>query len=217
MRRGALFVLLAIAVLYFWGDINPQRSAPATAPVTKIAAQPRPTADDLAQGRHIFDTWRDAATKSSVSLKEVIRVISNLEKVSKSDPLHTTAQEAVAVLAPIRHDLEETANREAATIKAKKDAAELRATRDLVVVRQLRAGMNNPESFQLEEALRMDDGTLCVAYRARNGFNAVMAGRAVIDAKRIVTSDDRDRFSGMWNRLCANKSGVDMTYLRRLL
>lgn len=92
-----------------------------------------------------------------------------------------------------------------------------RFARDVVAVRQLRSSMNNPNSFQLEEALRMDDGTLCLTYRATNAFNALMAGRAVIDAKRIITSDDRDRLTGVWNKLCANRSGADITHIRRAL
>src|SRR5262249_4993740 len=68
-------------------------------------------------------------------------------------------------------------------------ADEARWRRDVLAIRQLRSNMKNPDSFKLEEALRMDDGTLCLTYRATNSFNAIVPGRAVIADNKISTSD----------------------------
>jgi hypothetical protein len=77
--------------------------------------------------------------------------------------------------------------------------------------------MKNPASFKLEQASRMKDGTLCLSYRATNSFNAIVPGRAVISKTTIATSDDESRFVPLWNKLCANKSGEDISYIRRAL
>ena len=37
--------------------------------------------------------------------------------------------------------------------------------------------MKNPELFVLSTALEMDDGTLCVMYRATNSFDAIVPGK----------------------------------------
>lgn len=100
---------------------------------------------------------------------------------------------------------------------AQQKAKEARYLRDVLAIRQLRAGMKNPDSFKLEEVIRMADGTLCLTYRATNSFNAVIPGYAVIASNKINTSDDRDAFTPIWNRRCANKSGEDLTYIRRAL
>jgi hypothetical protein len=96
-------------------------------------------------------------------------------------------------------------------------AEEARWQRDVLAVRQLRAGMKNPDSFKLEQALRMDDGSLCLSYRATNSFNAIVPGNAVIADNTIRTSDNRERFAPVWNKRCAKKSGRDITYIRRAL
>jgi threonyl-tRNA synthetase len=106
---------------------------------------------------------------------------------------------------------------EKAAKEAEKAAKEAQFQRDVLAVRQLRANMKNPESFKLEEALRMSDGTLCLTYRATNSFNAIVPGQAVISKTRITTSDTRERLVSAWNKLCANKSGSNITYIRQAL
>lgn len=106
----------------------------------------------------------------------------------------------------------------AAERRASERAAEnARLQRDIESVLRLKGSMKNPASFQLEQALRMDDGTLCLSYRATNSFNAIVPGQAVISAGKIVTSDTRPEFVRRWNSRCADKSGVVVTYLRQFL
>ena len=101
--------------------------------------------------------------------------------------------------------------------KAKKAADDARWVREVVTMSQLRKSMKNPASFNLEQALRMKDGTLCLSYRATNSFNAIVPGQAVISKTTIATSDDKSRLVPLWNKLCANKSGEDISYIRRAL
>ncbi len=101
--------------------------------------------------------------------------------------------------------------------KAKEDEENRKFARDVAVVRQLRSSMKNPASFDLETANRVDDGTLCVSYRATNSFNAIIPGEAVITKDKIYTSDNRERFVAEWNKRCANKSGKNLRHIRMML
>ena len=55
--------------------------------------------------------------------------------------------------------------------------AEARWQRQVAALGSLRQSMKNPELFVLSTALEMDDGTLCVMYRATNSFNAIVPGK----------------------------------------
>lgn len=80
------------------------------------------------------------------------------------------------------------------------------------VVRQVRDMLNDPKSFELVDVIDMDDGTICVSYRAKNPFGATMPGKAVAaDTKIITSSDTSGRFVAQWNKRCANKTGRDLT------
>ena len=75
-------------------------------------------------------------------------------------------------------------------------------------LRALKASSKNPTSFELVDALLMDDGTVCVVYRGTNSFNAVVTeNKAIARDLRVVD----------WNRFCAGKSGKEMTYARQAL
>lgn len=87
-----------------------------------------------------------------------------------------------------------------------KNEAEFQA--DVAKVRALRSAMKNPASFELVSAIRMDNGVLCVSYRATNSFNAV-----ITESKAITPAGE---FAD-WNKVCAGKTGKDVTYLRRAL
>lgn len=101
--------------------------------------------------------------------------------------------------------------------KAAKAAEHAKWVEDVLAVRALRRSMKNPDSFKLEEALKMDDGSLCLSYRATNSFNAVIPGQAIIWANGVATSDQGRLFIRRWSEQCANKAGRDITYIRRAL
>ena len=139
------------------------------------------------------------------------------EPPAKAVPTQPPAMEtlAPAVSAPPELTPEQRAQR--AAKKARDEEENLKFARDVVVVRQLKSSMKNPASFDLVGAIRMDDGTLCVTYRATNSFNAVIPGEAIITKDRIYTSDKRDRFVAEYNKRCANKSGKGMRHIRLML
>lgn len=96
-------------------------------------------------------------------------------------------------------------------------AAEQEFQRAVLLTRRLRDSMKNPASFQLESAIKMGDGSLCLTYRATNSFNAIVPGRTVVTAKGAAASNDGALFPKLWNHHCGNKTGSDITYLRRAL
>ena len=75
-------------------------------------------------------------------------------------------------------------------------------------LRALKATTKNPNSFELVDAVLMNDGTLCATYRGTNSFNAVVTeSKAIAKDLKIVE----------WNRFCGGKSGTDMKYARQAL
>lgn len=96
-------------------------------------------------------------------------------------------------------------------------ASEQEFQRAVMLTRRLRDSMKNPASFQLESAIKMADGSLCLTYRATNSFNAIVLGRTVVTAAGAAASNDGALFPKLWNQHCGNKTGSDITYLRRAL
>ena len=86
----------------------------------------------------------------------------------------------------------------------------------VLALRMLRAAMHDPGSFQVDQVLRMPDKTLCVTYRARNGFGALRLGRFVL-APTAGASDSDSKFATLWNRHCGGKRGEDISYIRRAI
>ena len=83
-----------------------------------------------------------------------------------------------------------------------------------------RKNLNDPSSAQLSEALLMDDGSLCMTVRARNGFNAIVPANIVVepDGKTHISEEqDHGVFRRAWNAFCGNKSGTDETRILRIM
>jgi uncharacterized protein (UPF0254 family) len=98
--------------------------------------------------------------------------------------------------------------------KRQKDEADFQAA--VMLARALRDSMNNPASFKLEQAARMEDGSLCFSYRATNAFNAIMPGHAVHSGTRFLATGQKG-FETLWRQKCGGKAGVDITYIRRAM
>lgn len=70
---------------------------------------------------------------------------------------------------------------------------------DVRTLRALRDAMKNPASFDLVQAGRMEDKTLCVVYRGTNSFNAVTMEQKAISAKGKLLD---------YNKVCAGKTPI---------
>jgi hypothetical protein len=76
--------------------------------------------------------------------------------------------------------------------------------------------MKDPDTFELKDVIYMDDGSICYTYRAKNSFNAMLQGDAVVESspkgiKMLVSGHDGNRFVSAWNKHCAKKTGKDLT------
>lgn len=110
----------------------------------------------------------------------------------------TGGAERRAVMAQIEAD---TAAKQAVVNALETKVHEIRMARRYLIER-LKGAMNNPDSFKVSKALYMDDGSLCVEYRATNGFGGVVPGYAVI------TPDIKlDTTFKAWKKYCAGKAG----------
>lgn len=77
----------------------------------------------------------------------------------------------------------------------------------------LKAGMKNPASFQLTEAVRTDEGVLCFEYRGTNSFNAVVPSYAVIPPGGQPAAGPLRDVAKAWNKHCANRQATDMMHI----
>lgn len=76
---------------------------------------------------------------------------------------------------------------------------------DALKIRAVKQSMKNPNSFDLVDVTKMDDGSLCVTYRGTNSFNAITTEHVVILSNAQI---------GSWSKSCAGKSGSDLTRIK---
>jgi len=78
--------------------------------------------------------------------------------------------------------------------------------------KSLKAAMRDPDSFKLESALLMGNGdAVCYSYRARNGFNGMNVGYAVLVPKTsVLLSSDSQGFTSAWKKSCNGKTGSEV-------
>lgn len=93
--------------------------------------------------------------------------------------------------------------------KLKKEAEFQRVVAGAKVIKQ---GTKNPDSFNLNSATLMADGSICYEYRATNSFNAVVPGKLVITKNNKTTQKGRD-----WNKFCGGKTGTDYSHARQAI
>jgi C1A family cysteine protease len=111
---------------------------------------------------------------------------------------------------------------EKAEIEAKKAEAE-KQTRSIALLgaKSLKASMKDPDTFEIKDVIHMEDGSICYTYRAKNSFNAMLQGNAVVDTsekemKILVSGRDGNKFVSVWNKHCAKKSGKDLTDIAKI-
>lgn len=79
----------------------------------------------------------------------------------------------------------------------------------------LKNAMRNPDSFKLESALIVE-GTndVCYDYRSQNGFGGMNREQALLSATTgMLMTEHANGFAKAWNKLCADKHGLDATVL----
>jgi hypothetical protein len=129
--------------------------------------------------------------------------------------LSPAPREPIITLAPIPSHVDisppsEDQIRIERAIAAAKDKENREFSAAVMLARGLKQSMKNPASFQLEQAIKMQDGSFCFMYRATNSFNAIVPGHAVFSTEGLATSDDRQKFARAWKRSCDGKTGRDL-------
>lgn len=110
------------------------------------------------------------------------------------------APEAVAAAPAVSESPEKVAARERVK-DAYSSAQQLR--------RSVREGLKDPDSMKVA-AVAWAPGTdaVCMNYRARNSFNAVVTGAAYLDRKKNVyaLSESTSNFAAKWKKLCSGET-----------
>ena len=76
----------------------------------------------------------------------------------------------------------------------------------------LKKASKDPDSFEMKEVNLMPDGAACYTYRARNSFNAMLQGEAIMTdkGKLLVHEQNGNTFVSAWNRSCTKDGGEDL-------
>jgi len=91
--------------------------------------------------------------------------------------------------------------------KAKEDADINRA---LAAARVIKSRTKDPESFKLESFLYYPGGAVCIEFRAKNSFGAVVPGKGAFDGgSRILSTADGNKFVALWNEICTKGGGQE--------
>ena len=97
---------------------------------------------------------------------------------------------------------------EAEEAKKKREEEIAKQQTILLMISALRDETKNPPSFELVEAIKLKDGTLCVTYRGTNSFGGVVTeNKAISNGFKIVS----------YAANCNGKVGDDFTHLKKYL
>lgn len=81
------------------------------------------------------------------------------------------------------------------------------AARGAAVAVTIKRAARNPDVFKLEEARHARDGSICLVFRAQNGFGGMNREEAVSVGDTITLQNDQG-FSGVWNKHCVKPADV---------
>jgi hypothetical protein len=93
----------------------------------------------------------------------------------------------------------------AAAKSAARDTLAVRAYEAAQGAKILRAGMRNPDSFQLITVGDMRNGAICYEFRSQNGFGGMSAGHGSMVKNKVYSGEQH------WRTDCGGKGGTDIT------
>jgi hypothetical protein len=91
----------------------------------------------------------------------------------------------------------------------------LRLEETVRILTTLKSELKNPSGLQIEEVLRLPDGTHCITFRARNEEDVTELGYAIGKEAGLAISSSDDTLE--WTRRCSGGTGIDVTHARRAL
>jgi hypothetical protein len=103
--------------------------------------------------------------------------------------------------------------------KAKKDTSSLTLGLALAGAKTLKRSSKDPQTFEFTEIVTHPNSTVCFEYRAKNSFNAMLQGNAVLaNGKLLVRESAGNAFVAAWNKNCTPADGEDvMTLVTRAM
>lgn len=129
-------------------------------------------------------------------------VVSCINGTQKSDAERQIAQNKKTAVEAAKSP----AQRASEAAKAKHDEREFQF--GVMAAKLVKSSLKNPASFEFVSAGVVDNGALCLTYRATNSFNAVITENTAITRKFQ---------KGDWNKDCAGHTTVVMNYIRQAL
>ena len=119
-------------------------------------------------------------------------------------PEASTTSKGAAALTPAQ----------AAQEKVKKDKASLTLGLALMGAKTLKQSSKDPQTFEFTEIVAHPNSTVCFEYRAKNSFNAMLKGSAVLaNGKLLVQESAGNAFVTAWNKNCTPAGGEDVVSL----
>lgn len=143
----------------------------------------------------------------------LISIIANISNSNDEKNRAAVEQSRRASLTLEQRTKEDAQKHAEAEIHAKEEIQkEARFQQTLRVVKTLKEAMKNPDSFQIDQALANDDGTLvCIVYRAQNSFGAITRDAAIYYKEKLSQNPD------IFNKHCGGKALYDISYVRQAL
>ena len=103
--------------------------------------------------------------------------------------------------------------------KAKKDKENQILTLAAAGAKTLKQSSKDPQTFEFVSITTHPNSSVCYEYRAKNSFNAMLAGDAVLaDGKLLVHESAGNAFVKAWNKNCTPADGEDVTsFIKRFV
>lgn len=130
--------------------------------------------------------------------------------VGSQDAEREAARKAEAAMTP----------EQAAQAKARKDKETKTMALAMTGANALKKSAKDPQTFEFTSIVTHPNSTVCYEYRAKNSFNAILQGEAVVteDGRIYVRESSGNEFVRAWNKNCTRADGTNVTRLvERLL
>lgn len=104
-------------------------------------------------------------------------------------------------------------NKQDAVDKAQKEKESQTLALVLMGAKALKQGSKDPVSFEFTSIVTQPNASVCYEYRAKNSFNAMLAGAAVLSKGKLLIHERDGTFSSVWNKNCTPAGGSEVMSL----
>ncbi|HEY5582563.1 MAG TPA: zinc ribbon domain-containing protein [Rhodoferax sp.] len=97
--------------------------------------------------------------------------------------------------------------------KAQKDKESQTLALALMGAKTLKQSSKDPQTFEFTSIVTQPNSTVCYEYRAKNSFNAMLAGAAVLSKGKLLVHERDGSFVPVWNKNCTPAGGTEVMSL----